>query len=189
MKKNRNWFIALIFALLLITIIVGAIALQRIIAPEGLNDVAIADLMPDTFEDPLVGQAAPDIVFTDEAGQSFQLSSFANTPVVLNFWASWCPPCRVEKPDFQQAFEQYGDEVKFVMLNVDESVDVARAYVDEEGYTFPIYFDDAGSGALAYEVAGIPETFIIDAGGTITARFLGATSFATLERAIQGTLP
>jgi len=184
-NKKRNLIIAAIIAMILAAVIAGAAFLQSALLPDGASSDAIADLMPGDVQDPLIGQQAPDFTFTDEQGTELRLSDFAGTPVVLNFWASWCPPCRIEKPEFQQAYEQYGNEVKFIMLNADESVEVARAYTDEEGYTFPVYFDTAGEGAFAFEVTGIPETFIINTDGAIVARFLGATGFTTLQRAIQ----
>ncbi|MCL2746256.1 MAG: TlpA family protein disulfide reductase [Coriobacteriia bacterium] len=184
MDKRKNLTIAGILGGALAVVIAGALALQFWVLP----NYDIADLLPDDAQAEMVNGAAPDFEFLSEQGHRQFLSDFEGTPVVLNFWASWCPPCRMEKPHFQQAFEQYGNDVKFIVLNVDEPIEVARAYMDEEGFTFPIYFDEASEGALAYGVTGVPETFFIDSDGIISSRFMGAINFDTIEHALQEIL-
>ena len=131
---------------------------------------------------------APDFTVEDAWGNDVSLSDRFGKPIVLNFWASWCPPCRMEKPFFQEAFDHYGNEVKFIVLNIDEPIEVARGYADEEGFTFPLYFDEMNEGAAAFGVTGVPETFFINADGIVEARFLGAINFATIEHSIQSML-
>ncbi|MCL2680727.1 MAG: TlpA family protein disulfide reductase [Coriobacteriia bacterium] len=182
MGKRKNLIIALSFAVLLIAVIAGAAALQSLLL-SGTDD-----LLPNGSDDPLVGQQAPTFYFSDADGHTFSLHDFYGTPIVLNFWASWCPPCQIEKPHFQQAFEQYGDQAKFIMINVSENPDVVQAYLKENNYSFPVYFDEIDDAARALDVVNIPTTVFIDAEGVITAKFLGAMSFETIERSITSLL-
>ena len=182
--KKRNILLVIAFAILLFAVIVGAFAIVSML--ESGFDLAGTPLS--NTELAMVGEPAPDFKFLSEQGHELLLSDFAGTPIVLNFWASWCPPCRMEKPHFQQAFDYYGNEVKFIILNVDEPIDVVRAYMDEEGFSFPVYFDELREGAAAFSVTGVPETFFIDADGIVNSRFLGAINFDTIEHAIQEML-
>ena len=181
--KKRNILLVIAFAVLLFAIIAAALFVQSMVETQDL-----AGVLPDDIELAMVGEAAPDFKFLGEQGHELLLSDFAGTPIVLNFWASWCAPCRLEKPHFQQAFEHYGNDVKFIILNVNEPIETARAYADEEGFTFPLYFDEMQAGAAAFNVTGVPETFFIDADGVVSSRFLGAINFDTIEHAIQEML-
>ena len=133
-------------------------------------------------------RAAPDFTVTDREGNEFRLSDFRGKPVVLNFWASWCGPCKSEMPDFQAAYEQYGEDIHFLMVNLtdggQETVDSASAFIDKQGYTFPVYYDTAISAAMAYGVSSIPVTYFIDANGDLVAYGSGALDAATLEKGI-----
>ena len=181
--KKRNILLVIAFAILLFAIIAAALYIQSMVESYDLMGV-----LPDSTELEMVGETAPDFNFLGEQGHELLLSDFKGTPIVLNFWASWCPPCRMEKPHFQQAYEQYGSDVKFIILNINEPIETARAYADEEGFTFPLYFDEMRAGAAAFNVTGVPETFFIDADGKVSARFLGAIDFRTIEHSIQEML-
>ena len=106
--------------------------------------------------------AAPDFTVLDADGQEVRLTDMRGTPVVLNFWASWCPPCKSEMPDFEEASKTYEGKVAFMMVNLTdggrETVDTAKAYIEEQGYTFPIYFDTQQEAAIGYGVVSIPTT-------------------------------
>jgi len=179
--KKRSLLIAATFAIALVLVVVSAFLVQDELL-ESYDDV-IATL-PGGTDSEWVGQTAPDFSFLGENGHVQFLSDYRGTPIVLNFWATWCPPCRMEKPHFQQAFDQYGNDVKFIILNVDEPIEVVRAYADAEGFTFPLYFDEAREGAIAFEAAAVPASFFIDADGIIRAHYLGAINFNTIERSI-----
>ena len=136
---------------------------------------------------------APDFTVYDAAGNAVKLSDFRGKPVVLNFWASWCPPCKAEMPDFQKEFEAQGNHVQFLIINMtdgtQETVATASAYVAQQGYTFPVYYDTASSAAMAYGIRSIPTTFFIDAQGYAVAQATGAIDRATLQKGIDMILP
>jgi len=132
---------------------------------------------------------APDFSMIDRSGQSKNLHGFIGKPIVLNFWASWCGPCKMEFPDFQEAYETYNGEVAFLMVNMTdgmrETQEKAEEFMASEGYTLPIYFDALQSGAYTYSVYSLPTTYFIDAEGTVVARAEGMLDAASLEKGIS----
>ena len=132
--------------------------------------------------------AVPDFtIYTDE-GDAVQLSDFAGRPVIVNFWASWCGPCQNEMPDFEQAYADYGDEIEFVMLNATygrETMDSARSFLEESGYTFPVYYDTDADAAAAIGVTAFPTTLFIAPDGTLTAYAISMLDAETLQRGID----
>ena len=137
--------------------------------------------------------SAPDFTVTDRDGNSVKLSDFLGKPVILNFWASWCGPCKMEMPDFEEAYLEYGDRIHFVLVNLtdgsQETVESAAGYIDSQGYTFPIYFDTTYSAAMAYGVSGVPVTYFIDAEGNLVAWGQGALNAQALAQGIGMILP
>lgn len=124
-----------------------------------------------------VGEPAPDFAILTISGEVVRLSDFRGKTVVLNFWASWCPPCRAEMPDFQELFEQRGDAGDFAILAVDKLVedteDSVRGFVDEFGLTFAVGFDATDEIFQHYGVRGLPSTFFIDRDGIVRQKSLG----------------
>ncbi len=135
---------------------------------------------------------APDFAVLDASGGTLHLSDLRGTPVVLNFWASWCPPCKAEMPDFEEMYKLYGDRVEFLMVNLTdgqrETMDLAKAHVADNGYTFPVYFDTASLAAEAYRISSIPTTYFISADGTIVSGASGMLDAASLEEGICSIL-
>lgn len=132
---------------------------------------------------------APDFKITDSEGNEVHLSDFVGKPVVLNFWASWCGPCKMEMPDFDEKYAELGDEIHFLMVNMTdgsrETVDAAKAFIEEQGYSFPVYFDTEMDAAITYSVNSIPTTYFIDAEGNAIAQAMGAIDAATLQTGID----
>ncbi|NQT30127.1 MAG: TlpA family protein disulfide reductase [Candidatus Saganbacteria bacterium] len=118
---------------------------------------------------------APDFTLYDLAGKSHTLSDYKGKVVFLNFWATWCPPCRTEMPAMQKLFLD-SDKSKFVMLAVDinQKKRVVADFAKTNGYTFPILLDTNGKVSDKYQVSGIPATFIIDKSGNIVNRIIGS---------------
>ena len=120
---------------------------------------------------------APDFTVRNAAEEEVKLSDFAGKPVILNFWASWCGPCKSEMPYFQNMYDTYGEDVVFMMVNLTggrETVDTALDYIQDAEYTFPVYFDTEQDAAYAYYVSSIPATYFIDAEGNLAAYGVGA---------------
>ena len=133
--------------------------------------------------------SAPDFTVTDRDGNSVKLSDFLGKPVILNFWASWCGPCKMEMPDFEEKYKELGENVQFLMINLTdgqrETVEVAAAFLDSQGYTFPVFFDTAIEAANTYAVYSIPTSYFIDKDGHLIAQAQGAIDGATLQRGID----
>ena len=134
-------------------------------------------------------QAAPDFTVYDQDGNAHSLSEFRGKPVILNFWASWCGPCKMEMPDFDEKYGEYGDQVHFVMVNLtdgsQETVETASAFIAAEGYSFPVYFDTERSGAIAYGVSAVPVTYFIDEEGYFVTYQPGMLSAEALQKGID----
>lgn len=132
---------------------------------------------------------APDFSVVDEQGDMVKLSDLAGKPVVLNFWASWCPPCKSEMPGFEAVYQELGSEVQFMMVNVTdgqrETVETAAAYVAAEGYTFPVFFDTQYEASYQYNVQSIPKTYFIDKDGYLVVAAQGAIDEETLRQGID----
>ena len=135
---------------------------------------------------------APNITLTDYNENEVTLDSLKGKPIVLNFWASWCPPCKAEMPDFEEAYQKYGNDVTFVMVSHlawgSDTVEKAKSFYEQSGYTFPVYFDTKFEGYLQYNLDSIPRTVIINADGTIYTTFAGMISYSALENAIKNCL-
>ena len=132
---------------------------------------------------------APNFTVYDLEGNEVNLSDFFGKPVIVNFWASWCGPCKMEMPDFQKAYDLYGGDISFIMVNMTdnsrETVEVAAEFIEGEGYTFPVYYDTAMEAAMVYGVTSIPQTYFIKADGTIGAYAQSMLDMATIEKGIN----
>lgn len=139
---------------------------------------------PDVTED-IKKNTAPDFTVLDKDGNTVRLSDKFGKPVVINFWATWCPPCKQELPDFDKLCKEYGDRVVFMMVNLTDgyrdTVDGTKRFVSGKGYTFPVYFDTKDNAASAYNVSSIPQTTFIDAKGNIYTTRIGAMNEAMLR--------
>lgn len=131
---------------------------------------------------------APDFTVTDAQGNEVSLSSYFGKPIVLNFWASWCGPCKSEMPDFEEAYQTYGDEIHFVMVNMTdgsrETQEAASSFVQQQGFTFPVLYDTQMNAATTYSVWSLPTTYFIDEEGYLVAQGRGALDRETLEKGI-----
>lgn len=120
-----------------------------------------------------VGDPAPDFTLEDMDGNMISLSDYRGTFVVLNFFASWCPPCREEAPELQAFEEQYGDQAKLLILDRAEPKVNVQEFIDEFNSTSTYLLDYNDSMAKPYGVRGQPETFFIDEEGIIRYHHIG----------------
>lgn len=134
-------------------------------------------------------QAAPDFTVYDADGNAAQLSDYIGKPIVLNFWASWCGPCKNEMPEFNEKSIELEGKVQFLMVNMTdgsrETLDTAKTYVESEGFTFPVLYDTDIDAANTYRVYSLPTTYFIDENGGLTARASGTIDAATLQKGID----
>ena len=183
-------------------ILVGSLALVLALAFVAYNYLTrdnkadnFATLAPIETTTPTTGtatteglQLAPDFTVYDLEGKAYKLSDFRGKPVVLNFWASWCGPCRSEMPDFDAAYKQYGQDIHFVMVNLtdgyQETLESASGFLASSGYSFPVYYDTALDAAQVYGVSSVPVTYFLDSNGYLIAYGQGALSAENLQKGI-----
>jgi cytochrome c biogenesis protein CcmG, thiol:disulfide interchange protein DsbE len=146
---------------------------------------------PRYIPSPLIGHPAPPFTLTLFDGQQTSLESLRGKVVFLNFWASWCPPCRAEARDLEAAWQPFKDQdVVFLGIDIQDTEAAARAFIKEFGITYPNGRDTSGRIAIDFGVWGIPETFFIDPTGRITYKQVGTLGSqliaAKLAEAKQG---
>ena len=118
----------------------------------------------------IVGQAAPEFRGSTLDGQTFQMSAHQGEWVVVNFFATWCTPCRLEHPELVAFAQQHeGDPVQVVSVAYDDQTDALRTFFAEEGGTWPVVAADTGRVALDYGVTGVPETYLVAPSGLVVA--------------------
>jgi peroxiredoxin len=138
---------------------------------------------------PVIGYPAPDFALTTLDGEEFRLSAQRGTPVVLNFWATWCPPCRAELPELRAASERHGNQVAIVGVNQAETPATVAKSAPALGLTFPIPLDKSGTVSRVYGVRSLPTTFFIDRDGVIRQIQNGPLTEATLEQLLRTVYP
>ena len=208
MDKKKRTFLVLAGSFVLILVLAGVLynTLGDQFAPSSqLATVKPAPTTPSTESAPTPTQPgtetdpstqpteaplpqAPDFTVYDRAGNPVKLSDYFGKPIVLNFWASWCGPCKSEMPDFQKKYKEMGDDIQFLMINLTtdrETMDSATAFLDSTGYTFPVLFDTSGMAAYLYEVYYIPTTYFIDAQGNLVAMATSALTANMLQQGID----
>ena len=135
---------------------------------------------------------APDFTVYDAEGEAVNLSDFSGKPVVINFWATWCGYCVREMPAFEKIAAEYADDVVFMMINVtdgqQETKEDALAFIEEKGYTFPVYYDTDLSATMAYGAYSLPATGFITESGVFAGGQMGAMSEETLVNYIEQLL-
>ncbi len=132
---------------------------------------------------------APDFTVYDIDGNPIHLSDFKGKPVVLNFWASWCGPCKMEMPDFNEKYLELGEDINFIMVNSTdgsrETVEIASEFIKSTGYSFPVYYDNDSDASMKYGVYSLPTTFFIDADGNFVTYATGAINGDILQKGID----
>ncbi|MFB6457849.1 TlpA family protein disulfide reductase [Chitinophaga sp. Hz27] len=178
MKKNwfnRSNIINGIFLLFLILMLVSPSAKSYVM--RGL--MAVGLFQPSVHDEGAGNEIPPDTRFQDESGNMVSIASLKGKVVFLNFWATWCPPCRAEMPALNQLYQELKNDPDIVFLIVDADSNLAKAskFQQENGYTLPLY---AAASAIAPKVYSgtLPTTVIIDKKGNIRERYTGAKDYS-----------
>ncbi len=134
----------------------------------------------------MVNRAAPDFVLTTFKGTTISLADLRGKPVVINFWASWCPPCRVEAPLIERAWRMYKNRgLIFIGVNIQDRKEDALSYIREFDITYPNGPDPTGEISINYGVSGLPVTFFISRDGEVVRRWVGAIETNALISSIE----
>ena len=151
--------------------------------PEGDADARAED--PDVPAGDSSVNTAPDFTVLDMDGQEVRLSDLFGQRILINFWATWCPPCRAELPYFEEAYQEYGEDIVFLMVDLTdgsrETVDGVKAFAAEYGYSFPVYYDTEYSAVYAYGIDAIPQTYAIGPDGNVLMSQVGSMSESRLK--------
>lgn len=163
--------------------------------------VGIQLLSPDSGVDPVrfgsdgssrssnsSGSAAPEAGFEMFDGSSATLADYRGSPLVVNFWASWCPPCVAEMPEFEEVHRAMGDRVVFLGMNTQDTPQDAARIVERTGVTYDLARDPGGEMFRAFEVLGMPSTFFISPEGRVVDRHTGALTKELLQQKIEESL-
>ena len=195
MEQNKKKTLVLIVVLAVVLAVAGIayhllgdnfkmdqLATQSTPAPEaGTEDGTVP------AETPL--PVVPDFTVYDAEGNAVHLHDFLGKPIVLNFWASWCGPCKSEMPDFDKVNKELDGEVQFLMINMTdgerETVESASKFVEDNGYDLPVYFDIDQEAAYTYGAYALPTSYFINAKGEGIAQAQGAIDEETLRRGIN----
>lgn len=149
-----------------------------------------AETPAQTGSAPVAGKPAPDFTLKTMSGEEVTLSKLRGKKVVLNFWASWCKPCRTEMPDLKEVARTYEDQILLYGINLtaEDQRELAESMILELGLTFPNLFDEGGQVEKDYRILSIPSTITIDEQGVIVQRIDGQLSRQAIEGMFQHLL-
>ena len=190
MKDKKN---LIIISIVLVVLIAGSAILYNIfkdkIGQQQMPQTTAQNQSQNEEEEEGKPMPAPDFKVFDKEGNEVTLSSLTGKPVVLNFWASWCGPCKIEMKDFEKAYSNYKDDVHFAMVNLTdghrETVKTASKYIEDQGFTFPVYFDTDIDAANTYRVYSVPSTYFINSDGELVGYVNGLIQAETLQKGID----
>lgn len=143
----KNKITLLIIIILFILLIGGSYVLYNYLSPNISSDKITTheESQKENETSQQEKETAPDFTVYDKSEREIKLSDFLGKPTVVNFWASWCGPCKMEMPEFEEKYRKLGNEINFLMVNMTdgsrETVKIASDFIEKKGYTFPVYYD------------------------------------------------
>ncbi|QSX08439.1 redoxin domain-containing protein [Alkalibacter rhizosphaerae] len=194
MKKNRTTYIIIILLVIMAIAIGYALMNQDENTDLSNNDSESEDVgnendLPDNdkndVEEPEELIPAPDFTLTDLDGNTVRLSDYNGKYVFLNFWASWCGPCKEEMPDMERIHQKYKDELVILAVNLGDAKNTAQGFAEDYGLTFQILLDEKRDIGSLYRVNGIPTSYFIDQNGNFVSGFMGTLTYDMMEQAIS----
>ncbi len=133
--------------------------------------------------DGLTGKKAPEFTLKDINGRNVSIASLRGKVVLINFWATWCPPCRAEMPSMNRLYREYkGKGLEILAISTDNSASKVKDYISQNSLAFQVLMDDNIKVARQYKVFSLPTTFLIDRNGIIVDRFLGEQDWISPEQ-------
>ncbi len=183
-SKSRSYFMGLgILAITLVTLIVIQGCSNN--APDAGKGASTAAQAGELEPAPEVGHPAPDFTLKDLDGNTVRLSDLQGKVVFINFWATWCPPCRAEMPEIEAVHQEYKDKgVVVIGVDMSEPESMVRQYIQEGGFSWIIALDSTGEVARDYQIVGIPTSFFLDKEGIIRAVNVGAMTKRAMEASL-----
>ncbi len=166
--------IALFFLILMITVQYGCNKnnSQNNMSDTGKNSVTGIE----------IGNKIPEFVFYDLNMNKIESSNYAGKPLILNFWATWCPPCREEMPSIESFYGQAKEKgIEIAAISVDDSLSTVSEFLKTNSYSFPIYFDNGGVLSRIFLIRSIPTTYIINKEGIIIDKKIGGFDWTTID--------
>lgn len=184
--------IGLLLVAVLIGVMVAGIVKKNIEETTEFDNIALGsevDFLA-TKEGLALGETAPDFKLETLEGETVKLSDYRGKKVILNFWATWCPPCRAEMPHMQKYYEQQAekDNVEVLAVNLmtkDHGMEKITSFVSEYKLSFPILLDSKGAMGSVYQAVTIPTSYILDTEGRVQSKFVGPMDRATIENLIS----
>jgi len=174
-SANRKWVIGVAVLLGLSLAVAGGVALAGRNEDEQGSDTGLQVA-------PVGGELAPDFTLANLEGENISLSDFHGQPVLINLWATWCGPCRIEMPTIQSRFEEYQDEGFIVLaVNFDEQREDVQSFRDEFGLTFQMLLDPGAEVQRLYRTRSYPTSFFVDRNGVIQAQHIGVMTEGNLD--------
>jgi len=182
-SSNRQLFIGLLAAGVVLAVVAGILLMRNGAASGGTadtanipKDLAVATLagVKNSGAQPREGKPAPNFAFRYPDGTTYTLADFKGRPVIVNFWATWCPPCRREMPGLVKAYEAHKDEGLMILeVDVAEPAEAVAQFVQEYNMTMPVILDQRQEVTRLYRTDSFPTSFFIDKDGIIQLRWVG----------------
>lgn len=160
------------------------LSLVILIGPDRVQSQLTVALLPRRIPAPAIGHPAPDFVLESLSGNTVHLSELQGHPILLNFWATWCGPCRQEMPLLAK-YHQSQPDLVMLAVNAGEDRDQVKAFADEFGLMFDVLLDPEGRIQSLYDIRGYPTTFFLDEKGIVRAVVMGALDETSLPRYLE----